>query len=251
MIFKTIPLREDAPDVVLDAYIADPYRKKRKALLILPGGAYRFVCGEREGEPVALAFMPHGFNAFVLHYSVNRKRVFPAPLVEAAMAIKHIKDNAEEYGIDPEELFVVGFSAGGHLAACCGVLWKHPAIYEALDMPYGYNKPKGIMPIYPVIHGHAASFKNMWCTDTPSQEQKEQVLGILSCEGSGLFMDYFKERLEALFALYLAEFSQAVPRDFLLNHLVGSFAEAVRWWAGRTMADTPETVAEAYMAMLP
>lgn len=83
------------------------------------------------------------------------------------------------------------------------------------------------------------------------QEQKEQVLGILSCEGSGLFMDYFKERLEALFALYLAEFSQAVPRDFLLNHLVGSFAEAVRWWAGRTMADTPETVAEAYMAMLP
>lgn len=175
MIFKTIPLREDAPDVVLDAYIADPYRKKRKALLILPGGAYRHVCADREGEPVALAFMPHGFNAFVLHYSVNRKRVFPAPLIEAAMAIKHIKDNAEEYGIDPEELFVVGFSAGGHLAACCGVLWKHPAIYEALDMPYGYNKPKGVMPIYPVIHGHAASFQNMWCTDTPTQEQKEQV----------------------------------------------------------------------------
>lgn len=83
------------------------------------------------------------------------------------------------------------------------------------------------------------------------QQQKQQVLGILSCEGSSLFMDYFKERLTALFSLYLADFSQDVPQDFLLNHLVGSFAEAVRWWAGRAMSDTPEKVAEAYMAMLP
>lgn len=83
------------------------------------------------------------------------------------------------------------------------------------------------------------------------QEQKEQVLGILSCEGSSLFMDYFKERLEALFGLYLTDFSQEVPRDFLLHHLVGSFAEAVRWWADRNMADTPEIVARHYIAMLP
>ena len=83
------------------------------------------------------------------------------------------------------------------------------------------------------------------------QEQKEQVLGILSCEGSSLFMDYFKERLEALFGLYLTDFSQEVPRDFLLHHLVGSFAEAVRWWADRNMVDTPEIVARHYIAMLP
>ena len=78
-------------------------------------------------------------------------------------------------------------------------------------------------------------------------EQKSQVLGILSCESGELFMDYFKERLSALFALYLQDFPQQVPRDFLLNHLVGSFAEAVRWWAGRGMMDSAEAVAEYYM----
>lgn len=175
MIFKTISLRPEDPAITLDAYVADPYNEPRKALLVIPGGGYGGVCSDREGEPVALAFIPYGYNAFVLKYSVGRKRPFPAQLIEAATAIKHIKDNAEEYGIDPEELFVVGFSAGGHLTASCGILWKHPAIYEALDMPYGYNKPKGIMPIYPVIRGHEGSFKNLWCTDEPTEEQRAQT----------------------------------------------------------------------------
>ncbi len=79
------------------------------------------------------------------------------------------------------------------------------------------------------------------------QEQKVHVLGILSCESGELFMTYFKERLITLFTLYLPEFSQAVPQDFLLNHLVGSLCEAVRWWARRGMADPPEAVAEYYI----
>lgn len=78
------------------------------------------------------------------------------------------------------------------------------------------------------------------------QEQKSQVLGILSCDSGELFMAYFKERLNALFALYLEEFPQTVPRDFLLNHLVGSLSEAVRWWVRGGMAQSPETVAEYY-----
>lgn len=176
MIFKTIPLRDDDPEITLDAYVADQYKKSlRKALLVIPGGGYGGICSDREGEPIALAFLPYGYNAFVLKYSVGRKRPFPAQLIEAATAIKHIKDHAEEYGIDPENLFVTGFSAGGHLTASCGILWKHPAVYEALEMPYGYNKPKGIMPIYPVVNGHEGSFKNLWCTDHPTEEQKAQT----------------------------------------------------------------------------
>ncbi len=79
------------------------------------------------------------------------------------------------------------------------------------------------------------------------REQKTQVLGILSCEGGTLFMEYFKERLRGLFSIYLQEFPQAVPQDFLLNHLVGSFCEAVRWWAHLGMGPSPEAVAEYYM----
>lgn len=79
------------------------------------------------------------------------------------------------------------------------------------------------------------------------QEQRGQVLGILSCESGELFMTYFKERLNTLFTLYLQEFPQDVPQDFLLNHLVGSLCEAVRWWVRGGMIQPPEAVAEYYM----
>lgn len=176
MIVKTIQLRPEDEKITLDVYVAQPYEfVTKKAILVIPGGGYSCLATDREGESIALAFLARGFNAFVLKYSVGRVRTFPAQLIEAATAIKHIKDNAKEYDIDPEELFVVGFSAGGHLAASCGILWKHEEIYKALDMPYGYNKPKGVMPIYPVVNGHVNSFKNIWCTDEPTEEQKRQT----------------------------------------------------------------------------
>ncbi len=172
MRIERISLSSTDEEIYLDAYIAHPTKNfVRKALLVIPGGGYSGVCFDREGEPIAMAFIPYGYNAFVLNYSVGRKRPFPAQLIEVARAIKHIKDHAEEYGIDPEELFTVGFSAGGHLSASAGVLWKLDEVQKAVDMPYGYNKPKGTMLIYPVFSYHRGSFKNLWCTDTPSEEQ--------------------------------------------------------------------------------
>ena len=172
MLYETIELSEGC---TLDVYVARRIGgKKRRPLLVIPGGGYADVCHVREGEPIAMAFMPYGYNAFVLHYTVGRKKPFPCQLIESARAIKHIKDNADKYNVDPEELFVVGFSAGGHLTASAGVLWKNEEIYKSIDMPYGYNKPKGIMTIYPVVspkfEHHIASFRNLWCTDTPSEE---------------------------------------------------------------------------------
>ena len=173
---ERIYLQEGNEDAYLDTYIADPISAfTRKAMLVIPGGGYSGVCSNREGEPIAHAFIPYGYNAFVLHYTVGRKKPFPQQLIEATLAIKHIKDNAERYGIDPEQLFVVGFSAGGHLAASTGVLWKNEAVLKAVPMPYGYNKPRGVMLIYPVIspqfQHHIKSFQNLWCTDTPVKEQ--------------------------------------------------------------------------------
>ncbi len=177
MIVERIPLSQSNVDVYLDAYVADKVGDyKRGAMLVIPGGAYRHVCFEREGEPIAMAFMPYGYNSFVLNYTTGRKDKFPCQLIEVARAIKHIKDNAEKYGIDPERLFVVGFSAGGHLAASSGVLWKMDEVYESVCMPYGYNKPRGVMLIYPVISArlehHFESFRNLWCNDDPTEEQK-------------------------------------------------------------------------------
>jgi len=172
MIFKKIRLTEKA---YMDAYIADKVADfTRKAILVIPGGAYQGVAAEREGEPIAQAFMPYGYNAFVLHYSV-KVNPFPQQLIEASIAMKHIRDNSEEYGIDPKQVFVAGFSAGGHLAASLGVLWNKPEIYDAVDMPFGYNKPNGMMLIYPVISAeyHKLSFKGLLLGDVTDEKLAE------------------------------------------------------------------------------
>lgn len=165
----------------IDTYIADPIEKfTRKAILVIPGGGYGKVCNDREGEPIAHAFMPYGYQAFVLNYYVGKEKPFPIQLIQVARAIKHIKDNAEKYGLDPEQIFVIGFSAGGHLAASSGVFWNLPQIYEAIDMPLGYVKPTGVMLIYPVVsavepYSHFGSSRNLLANENPDEKERESV----------------------------------------------------------------------------
>lgn len=181
MIYEKIPLSRESDEVYADAYIADKTGNfKRGAIIVIPGGGYTEICSEREGEPIAMAFMSYGYNAFVLHYSVAPKKKFPAQLIEVSAAIKYIKDNAERFNIDTENIFVVGFSAGGHLAASLGTIWHKKEIYEALDMPFGYNKPKGIILGYPVITAFGSespfsSFEALLC------EKKTPVELLMQC----------------------------------------------------------------------
>ena len=184
MLIERIYLTEEENGPYIDAYTADPLPEfTRKALLILPGGGYGSV-SPRESEPVAQAFMPYGYNAFVLHYTVGKDsgKAFPAQLIEATLAIKHIKDHAEKYGIDPVDLYVVGFSAGGHLAASVATMWKHEKVLAAVEMPYGYNRPKGVMLIYPMIspdYSNCGAYGRAWgrllgC-ENPTKEQLNEA----------------------------------------------------------------------------
>ena len=175
MLNKKIQLTDDR-DVFLETFVTSKVRDfVCDAILVIPGGGYRNVCADREGEPIAHAFLPYGFNAFVLHYTVDRKAGYPAQLIEASLAIKHIRDHAEEYNVNPDRIFVVGFSAGGHLAGSIGTFWHRKEVYDAVDMPYGYNKPTGMMLIYPVLNEHEGSFQNLLCTDNPTDEAKNYV----------------------------------------------------------------------------
>ena len=183
MIYKKIPLDLNDENVYLEVYVADAIPGfTRNAILVIPGGGYYNVCSEREGEPIAMAFMPYGYNSFVLHYSVgsNSDKVFPTQLIQASMAMKHIRDHAQEYNIDPKKVFVTGFSAGGHLAASLGTIWNKKDVYDAVDMPYGYNKPSGMMLVYPVISadptfGHMDSFYNLLGSQQPMEEMLAQT----------------------------------------------------------------------------
>ena len=78
------------------------------------------------------------------------------------------------------------------------------------------------------------------------RENPWNIQGILRGESSELFLSFFKRYVTDLFARYLDAFPADVPEDFLLHHLVGSFAETVKWWIARDMRPEPEVVAAYY-----
>jgi AcrR family transcriptional regulator len=74
------------------------------------------------------------------------------------------------------------------------------------------------------------------------------VTRILRSDSAELFVEYLRQNLQEMFRPYLAEFSSRLPEGFLLNHLAGSFAEAIRWWLGEEMTTEPETMAGYFLA---
>lgn len=151
----------------------------RPAMLICPGGGYGFL-SDREAEPIAVAFLAKGFNTFILNYSTNEMAANYNPVCEAALAIKHIRENAEKYNIDKDKVFIVGFSAGGHLACSSGTLWNCEKVREALgkDAPVGIGKPNGMILSYPVItafdNTHLGTIFNVCGTNEPTDEQRKE-----------------------------------------------------------------------------
>lgn len=94
---------------------------RRPAMLILPGGGYR-MCSEREADPIAFPYLEAGFQTFILRYSVKENAVWPNPLNDYEQAITLIRERAEEWGVVPDKIAVIGFSAGGHLACAAATM---------------------------------------------------------------------------------------------------------------------------------
>lgn len=82
------------------------------------------------------------------------------------------------------------------------------------------------------------------------KENEVNIRGIIAADGDGLFMEYFKQYLATLFTRYTMVFSRDVPEDFLIRHLVGSFAETVKWWVEQDMIPDPETAAYLYISVV-
>lgn len=134
----------------------------RRAVIVCPGGGYSAL-SDREDEVIAAQYLAAGFATFILHYSVGENAKNFQPLKEAALAIKYVRENAEHYNVDPDYVFISGFSAGGHLAASAGILWDHPAVKEVLGTEdTRVARPTGMILSYPVIttgeytHVHSA-----------------------------------------------------------------------------------------------
>lgn len=190
MICRSIHLKEEyaflgnnGRDPVLNVYL--PYNmtemhrenQKRPCMVICPGGAYLF-CSQTEAEPIALNFLPHGFNVFVLDYSVSPHN-FPAQVTEVAAVFDYIVKNADEMNCDTEKIVLMGFSAGGHLAAHYTNAFDLPEIRE--HFPESMS-PKASVLCYPVISAepdfsHKRSFRELLGHEPDSGE-----IARFSCE---------------------------------------------------------------------
>jgi acetyl esterase/lipase len=113
----------------------------------------------------------------VLYYSRFPKTEENSPLAEASMAIAYIRRNAKELDINPDKIYAVGFSAGGHLAGSPATLWHREDIIEKAQIEYGENKPTAVVLCYPVISAeqigkkpHLGSFHNLLCKKELSRE---------------------------------------------------------------------------------
>lgn len=169
MLFEKISLAEKYPDCSLTLYVHEESSKPRPAIVVCTGGGYRFL-SVREAQPIADFYYNEGMNVYLLRYSVAPYATNYRPLIQVALAIKYVRENAAAHNTAPNKIIACGFSAGGHLAASAGILWNIPEVRDALGItdgsaPEGINRPDGVILSYPVIlageNTHQGSIRNL------------------------------------------------------------------------------------------
>lgn len=158
--FRAAPLPADFPPVFLrntrepSLHIFPAARPNGWGLLVVPGGGYEFVSVANEGVDVAARMNPLGYAVFVLNYRLPAEGWRDGPVVglqDAQRAMRLIRSSAPRYNIDPARLAVIGFSAGGHLAASLATGFAEP-VYAAKDEVDRLDaRPAAAGLIYPVI----------------------------------------------------------------------------------------------------
>ena len=169
---EVIKLIEGRDDVTLTTYILDDSSEMaqgtpRPAVLICPGGAY-LCCSDREGEPIAMAFLRMGYDAFVLRYSIaydgtkdywetdfahqaiNPDKMHPQPMREIGLAFKCINEHAKEWLVDPKKIAICGFSAGGHNCVMYSTHWSKPVITDYVGVDKEVLRPAACIVGYPI-----------------------------------------------------------------------------------------------------
>jgi acetyl esterase/lipase len=135
-------------------YLPSADKATGAAILVIPGGGHRFLAIEHEGYNVAAWLRDHGIAAFVLKHRLAREegstyKIEVESLQDTERAIRTIRSRASEWGVDPTRVGVMGFSAGGELAAMAGIR-SGPGAADAADPIDRLNaKPAFQALIYP------------------------------------------------------------------------------------------------------
>ncbi len=152
-----------------------PARANGRALLVIPGGAYRRIVLDKEGSALVPVFADAlGYTLFVLRYRLpgeGHEGARDVSVADAQRAMRVIRDQADHWGIDPQRIAAMGFSAGGHVAASLAM--RHDEVLnppiDAIDRLDA--RPQGVLLMYPVIdmgaHAHAVSREHLLGADPP------------------------------------------------------------------------------------
>ncbi len=150
---------------------------RRPALIAVPGGNYDW-CYQHEGEPFAAYFLGKGFQTFILTYTTSRDGVhYPEQLLELACAVDYVRKHAKEFHVNPDEVFVEGNSAGGHLVANLAVDYQYARDLMGEKL---YCRPNAIALSYPVITtkaGYAGSHNSLLtgCTEAEKEQYMQRL----------------------------------------------------------------------------
>jgi acetyl esterase/lipase len=125
------------------------------AVVVCPGGGYLTLAMDHEGSKVAEWLNAIGVTAFVLKYRVGtwdgRKNKYPIPFMDATRAVRTARARAKEFGIDPERIGIMGFSAGGHLASTVGTHFDGGDGGSRDVVERTGSRPNFMILVYPVI----------------------------------------------------------------------------------------------------
>lgn len=136
------------------------------AVVVCPGGGYGILAASHEGSDVANALNEWGVTAFVLKYRLPASGVFEnteiGPLQDAQQALRLVRQRAKDFGVDPDRVGILGFSAGGHLASTTATHFEKPVGTEDGTSV----RPDFAILLYPVIsflppYSHGGSAKNL------------------------------------------------------------------------------------------
>jgi acetyl esterase/lipase len=133
-------------------YLPPPSRASKAAVLVFPGGGYQFLSWDMEGQWIAAALQDRGIAAILVKYrtpndeAILDKKI--APLQDAQRALIEVRRRAGEWGIDPQKVGAMGFSAGGHLAATLGTLFGTALVPNPDQVSL---RPDFLILVYPVI----------------------------------------------------------------------------------------------------
>lgn len=151
--FRLWPASSAAPAPTLTVYRPQFPQPGGASVVIAPGGAYIGLAAQLEGVEPAAWFTARGITAFVLTYRVGPDARLPIPLADGARAIRFVRAHARDFDLDPQRIGMMGFSAGGHLAATTAVD-ATPGQAQAQDpVERASSRPDFLVLVYPWLEG--------------------------------------------------------------------------------------------------